>query len=113
MSIKFKFVMLAEAKKFILSLPKSAMNKILYNIQRVAEGEQNVELFKKLESSNIWEFRTLYNRSHYRLFAFWDTRNNTLVIVTHGIVKKTQKTPSKEIEKAERIRQEYLNIKNN
>ncbi|MGM9801564.1 MAG: type II toxin-antitoxin system RelE/ParE family toxin [Candidatus Limisoma sp.] len=35
-----------------------------------------------------------------------------MVIVTHGIVKKTQKTPKKEIAKAERIRQEYYNEKN-
>ena len=28
---------------------------------------------------------------------FWDTENDTLVVTTHGIIKKTQKTPSKEI----------------
>lgn len=43
--------------------------------------------------------------------AFWDTEEDTLVIATHGIVKKTQKTPSKEIAKAERIRQEYFKSK--
>ena len=103
--------MLEEARKFVLGLPKSAMKKVLYNVQRVAEGEQNAELFKKLENSDIWEFRTLYNGIHYQLFAFWDTSRNTLVIATHGIVKKTQKTPPKEIAKAERIRQEYFNEK--
>ena len=35
----------------------------------------------------------------------------TLTIATHGIVKKSQKTPAKEIEKAEAIRQEYFNNK--
>ncbi|MBR2493649.1 MAG: type II toxin-antitoxin system RelE/ParE family toxin, partial [Paludibacteraceae bacterium] len=34
---------------------------------------------------------------------------NSLVIVTHGIIKKSQKTPKKEIEKAERLRIEYFN----
>ena len=33
-------------------------------------------------------------------------------IATHGIVKKTQKTPLKEITKAEEIRKEYFNNKN-
>ena len=33
--------------------------------------------------------------------AFLDTEEETLVIATHGIVKKTQKTPLKEIAKAE------------
>lgn len=37
---------------------------------------------------------------------------DTLVITTHGIVKKTQKTPSKEIKRAEIIRTEYFNAKN-
>ena len=43
--------------------------------------------------------------------AFWDTEEETLVIATHGIVKKTQKTPLKEIAKAEEIRKEYFNSK--
>lgn len=70
------------------------------------------ELFKKLENTEIWEFRTLYNGIAYRLFAFWDNEMNAIVMVTHGIVKKTEKTPKKEIEKAERIRKEYFNDKN-
>lgn len=45
-------------------------------------------------------------------FSFWDTEEETLVIATHGIVKKTQKTPLKEIAKAEEIRKEYFNNKN-
>ena len=53
----------------------------------------------------------LHNKVKYRLFAFWDTQTDTLVIATHGIIKKTQKTPKKEIAKAERIRQEYFDAK--
>ncbi len=69
------------------------------------------ELFKKLENSEIWEFRILYNKQSYRLFAFWDNGKNKLVVATHGIVKKTQKTPKKDIEKAEAIRKEYFKNK--
>ncbi len=78
---------------------------------RVAGGEKNSELFKKLENSDIWEFRTLYNGIAYRLFAFWDTDQKTLVVATHGIIKKTQKTPKKEIAKAETIKKQYFEIK--
>ena len=78
---------------------------------RVRKGEKDRELFKKLEGTEIWEFRTLYNRIAYRLFAFWDTDSETLVVVTHGILKKTQKTPTKEIARAERIRNLYLEMK--
>lgn len=70
------------------------------------------ELFKKLESSEIWEFRTLFNGTCYRLFAFWDTEIEALIVATHGIVKKTQKTPKREIEKAEKLMKEYFNGKN-
>ena len=108
MATKIELVMLDEAKAFILSLPQSAKKKVVYNIHRIAEGEQNAELFKKLEGSEIWEFRTLYNGIQYRLFAFWDTSNNTLIVATHGIIKKTQKTPAKEISKAEKIRLDYF-----
>ena len=109
MARKFELVMLEEAKRFVLGLPRQAMSKVFYNVQRIADGERNTELFKKLEGTEIWEFRTLYNGIQYRLFAFWDTRRETLVVATHGIIKKSQKTPSKEIAKAEKIRQEYLN----
>lgn len=66
---------------------------------------------KKLENSEIWEFRTLFNGNCYRLFSFWDTETDTLVIATHGIVKKSQKTPPKEITKAEEIRKKYFELK--
>jgi phage-related protein len=33
------------------------------------------------------------------------------VLATHGILKKTQKTPQKEIDKAELIRKQYLDYK--
>ena len=59
----------------------------------------------------IWELRTLFNGICYRLFAFCDNEIKALVMITYGIVKKTQKTPKKEIEKAERIMQEYFNDK--
>lgn len=107
----FRLALLEEAKKFLQSLPPQAYKKILYNIDRVAGGERNKELFKKLENSEIWEFRTLYNGIAYRLFAFWDTDMNTLVVATHGIIKKTQKTPKKEIARAEAIMKQYFEIK--
>ena len=108
----FRLALLEEAKVFLQSLPVQAYKKILYNVDRVAGGEKNKELFKKLENSEIWEFRTLYNGIAYRLFAFWDTDTQTLVVVTHGSIKKTQKTPKKEIARAEAIMKQYFDFKN-
>lgn len=83
--------------------------KITYNIRKVESEVMDKELFKKLENSDIWELRTLFDSTCYRLFAFWDKKLGAYVIVTHGMVKKTQKTPKKEIQKAERLMQEYFN----
>lgn len=60
------------------------------------------------------QFRTLYNKTYFRIFAFWDKKEKiaTLVLATHGIIKKTGKTPEKEIEKAENIRLRYFELKN-
>ena len=66
----FKLVLTDEAQNFIESLPEAVSYKIYSNIKRVAGGERNKELFKKLENSEIWDFRTLYNKTDYRLFAF-------------------------------------------
>jgi len=108
----FKLVLLDEAAEFIESLPLKAADKVYYTIHRIAAGERDKELFKKLENTDIWEFRTLYNKTAYRLFAFWDKEEEVMVIATHDIVKKTQKTPQKEIAKAEAIRKEYFKRKN-
>lgn len=100
-----------EADSFVRIQPLKAQQKIAYNIRKLESGIIDKELFKKLENSEIWELRTLFNGICYRLFAFWDTETETWVVATHGIVKKTQKTPKKEIIKAEKIRQEYFNDK--
>lgn len=104
----FRLILSTEADQFLLSLPLKVADKIRYNIRRVQKGERDPELFKKLGDTEIWEFRTLYNKMAYRLFAFWDTEKETLVIATHGIVKKTQKTPKKEIAKAQEFRRLYF-----
>ena len=100
-----------ETKTFIKLQPLKAQQKIYYNIFKVEGGVMDKELFKKLDNSEIWELRTLFNGICYRLFAFWDTDTQTLVVATHGITKKTQKTPRKEIAKAEAIRKEYFKNK--
>ncbi len=108
----YQLVLTENARRFIKNLPPQASRKIFYIIDRIrGGGEINNELFKKLKDSEIWEFRISHNRVSYRLLAFWDTEENTLIIVTHGIIKKTRKTPQKEILKAEKIRYEYFKEK--
>lgn len=100
-----------EAEEFVMSLNEKARKKVTYNMLRVSRGEINNDLFKKLANTEIWEFRTLFEGMCYRLFAFWDTEAGALVVATHGLVKKTQKIPAKEIRKAEALRLEYFKNK--
>ncbi|RNL51713.1 type II toxin-antitoxin system RelE/ParE family toxin [Pedobacter jejuensis] len=111
MKPKFIVELLPEAVDFLENLDEKTRDKIFYNIKKAQIINDN-ELFKKLNDF-IWEFRTIYNGKSYRLFSFWDKINgeDILVIATHGIIKKTQKTPSKEIIKAEQIRNQYLQNK--
>lgn len=98
-----------EVEEFLDSLENKVRLKIIYNIDK-ARINFDPELFKKLDS-DIWEFRTKYNRKQYRLLAFWDKRKTveTLVIATHGFIKKTKKTPKSEIDKARKIMEIYFN----
>ncbi|MBO4996332.1 MAG: type II toxin-antitoxin system RelE/ParE family toxin [Muribaculaceae bacterium] len=47
----------------------------------------------------------------YRLLAFWDNEAGSLVVATHGFIKKTWKVPQNEIDMAEALRKEYFNNK--
>jgi phage-related protein len=108
MNPKYRIVFLNEAVEFLNGLDEKAREKIYYNLKKSQITNDNT-LFKKL-NDEIWEFRTLYKQTQYRLFAFWDKmdKKDTLVISTHGIIKKTQKTPKKEIIKAENLRKQYF-----
>jgi phage-related protein len=108
MEPNFYIELLPEVIDFLESLDDKTREKIYYNIRKAQYVKDN-ELFKKLNDF-IWEFRTLYNSRAYRLFSFWDKTegNETLVVATHGILKKTQKTAAKEIKKAEEIRKQYF-----
>lgn len=109
---KFKLIFLTEAREFLLQLDEKSRDKIIFNIDK-AKIKNDTELFKKLKGE-IWEFRTLYKKTYFRIFAFWDKTEKiqTLVLTTHGIIKKTGKTPEREIEKAEKIQLRYFELKN-
>ncbi|MCO5292724.1 MAG: type II toxin-antitoxin system RelE/ParE family toxin [Chitinophagaceae bacterium] len=109
---KFEVIFLTEAREFFIELDEKSREKIIFNIDK-AKIKTDKELFKKLKDE-IWEFRTLFNKTHYRIFAFWDKedKQETMVLATHGIIKKTDKIPEKEINKAEQIRLKYFELKN-
>ena len=75
--------------------------------------EQRVPLkfFKYLKNSDgIYEMRVITTFKSIRILCFID--EGKLVVLTNCFVKKTQKTPKKEIELAERLKADYYNEKN-
>ena len=110
---KFQTRFLEEADKFISELDSKTAKKIFYNID-LAEQTNDPKLFKKLQN-DIWEFRTIFAGLQIRLLAFWDKTDNTdtLVFTTHGFIKKVDKVPKNEIERAVRIKEQYFENKLN
>jgi phage-related protein len=107
----FQTQFLEEAEKFISELDTKTIKKIFYNIE-IAEQTNDPKLFKKLQN-DIWEFRIIYAGLQIRLLAFWDKTDNkeTLVFATHGFIKKVDKIPKNEIERAFRIKTKYFENK--
>ncbi len=105
----FETRFLEEADKFISELDIKTIKKIFYNID-LAEQTNDPKLLKKLQN-DIWEFRTKYAGLQIRLLAFWDKTDNkeTLVIATHGFIKKVDKVPKNEIDRALRLKDNYFN----
>ncbi len=103
MKSNFDIELLPEASHFLDILDNKTREKIYYNIRK-AQIVNDEELFKKLNEF-IWEFRTLYNGKTYRLFSFWDksSETETMVIATHGILKKHKKHPKKKLVKQKRL----------
>jgi len=104
----FSTIFMEEVDRFFEALDRKAVTKILYRIDR-AEQTNDPELFKKIHPE-IWEFRTRSAGIHIRLLAFWDktNENQTLVVATHGFIKKHRKVPSDEILRALRLRERYF-----
>ncbi len=78
---------------------------LISTIERVPE-----KYFKHLEGSDgIFEVRVEVGSDIYRVFSFFD--KGQLIILVNGFQKKTQKTPRKEIEIAEKLKKQYFNEK--
>ena len=94
-------------KDFLDALPGKAAQKVTW-VLRLLEDLNIVPAtyFKKLVGTEIWECRIQAGSNAYRVLCFFVTGD--VVVLTHGFIKKTQKTPKNEIEKAEAYRQDFL-----
>jgi len=93
---------------FLDSLPGKVAQKVAWVLSLIEDLEVVPSTyFKKLAGTEeIWECRIQFASNAYRIFCFFE--GNSVVILTHGFAKKTQKTPQQEIERAEAYRRDYL-----
>lgn len=82
--------------------------KFNWTLQLIATVERIPEKYFKhmANSSGIFEIRVEVETNIYRVFSFFDKGN--LIILVNGFQKKTQKTPKKEIELAEKLKKQYF-----
>lgn len=110
-SIKVR--LLKEAEDYFLDLNKKVQQKFLKAFDKTEAGIKGNWFEKLKDTDQIYEFRQMDHQKFYRIFAFWDsTEENTLIVGTHGFDKKSNKTPPKEIKKAEDIKKKYFESKN-
>ena len=94
-------------QEFLDSLPGKVAQKIVWVLTLLEDMDiVPASYFKKLAGTeDIWECRIQFGSNAYRVFCFF---LNNSVVLTHGFVKKSQKTPAREIEKAEAYRRDFL-----
>jgi phage-related protein len=95
-------------KEFLDSLPAKAAKKVTWVLNLLEDLDiVPSSYFKKLvNAEEIWECRIQFGSNTYRIFCFFI--GNSVVVLTHGLVKKSQKTPKQEIEKAQTYRKDFL-----
>ncbi len=98
------------AKEFLLSLDKKLRAKLADTIMILQDnGYELREPYSKHISEGIFELRAKQGSDTTRVMYFFYVDRH--IILTNGFIKKTQKTPQSEIEKAKRYRSDYLKRK--
>ena len=97
---------------FLKSQPTKVQDKIFKVIEIIETYERvPTQYLKAIKGSDgLFEARIKLASNIWRVFCFFD--KGQLVILLNGFTKKTQKTPKKEINKAERLMNEYFELKN-
>lgn len=96
-------------EKFFIEQTEKVKAKIIWTIELIEELERIPEIYlKHIElTDGLYEIRIKMAGEIYRIFCFFD--RGKLIILANGFHKKTQKTPTKEIERALKIMEEYEN----
>jgi phage-related protein len=98
-------------EEFLNELNDKQIQKVYWVFNLVKEQKQvPQEYLKKLiATDDIWEIRVKQGNNIFRLLGFFE--GNDLIMLNHGFQKKSQRTPRKEIEIAEKRKLDYLKRK--
>lgn len=95
------------AKEFLLSLNKKMRAKMLNMISILQDnGYELREPYSKYITDGIFELRAKVGSDITRVLYFFYAGGN--IILTNGFIKKTSKTPLKEIDRARKCREDYI-----
>ncbi|MBK6823789.1 MAG: type II toxin-antitoxin system RelE/ParE family toxin [Saprospiraceae bacterium] len=102
-----------EAAVYMENLNEKTRNKFFVLFDKTESGYRGAWFEPLKETDGLWEFRLRFNKNFHRILAFWDRDGEveTLIVATHGFLKKTNKTPSSEIKKAENLKKKYFENK--
>ena len=94
--------------EFLDSLPPRVAQKVTWVLKLLQELDiVPGQYFKKLSATDeIWECRMVFSGNTYRILCFLHGSNR--LVLTHGFMKKTVKTPGEEIANAERLKADYI-----
>ena len=97
--------------EFFKKQPQKVRDKII-KVLDIIEQIDRIPLtyLKYIEGTNgLFEVRVQLGNNIFRIFCFFD--GNKLVVLLSGFQKKTQKTPSEETKRAERLMTDYYEEK--
>jgi|SRR5271157_864379 len=94
--------------EFLDLLPSKVAQKVTWVLKLLQELDPiPIQYFKKLTATNeIWECRMNFGGNTYRILCFHHGGNR--LILTHGFMKKTPKTPAEEIRRAEQFKADFI-----
>ena len=95
--------------EFMTGLTVKEREKVDYGLVLLKTQDRLPAKFVKHIRDGLYELRTEYNGNIYRVFFIFD--EGKIVVLFNGFQKKTQKTPTSEIAKALKIKEEYYEYK--
>ena len=98
-------------KDFFDSLDKGAQEKVLYGLLLLKTQDRLPAKYVKFIREGLYELRIEWQGNIYRLFFCYD--DGRIIILFNGFQKKSMKTPSREIDKALKLKKEYESRRRN